>query len=84
MPRSVVSNAALSAFTADQEFCKTSSEGLRAAYGVWLLESREIWAPRAGSSECGGLALPPADGDEFDAFADAVVRSARIEALLTT
>ena len=79
---SVVSNAALAAFTADQEFCSNSANGLRAAYGVWLLESRQIWAPRAGSTESAGLAFPPADGDEFDAFADAVARSPRIEALL--
>ena len=34
---------------------------VRAAYGVYLLASRQIWAPRAGDAECTGLAYPPAD-----------------------
>ena len=79
-----VLNAALAAFTADQEFSATSGNGVRAAYGVWLLESRQIWAPRAGGMEYAGLAFPPADAEEFDAFAEAVARSPRIEAMLKT
>ena len=59
-----------------------TAQGLRAAYGVYLLADRAIWAPRSESAECDGLAYPPADGRAFDRFADAVVRSDRITALL--
>ena len=78
----VVSNAALAAFTVQQELGGADAQGLRAAYGVYLLADRAIWAPRSESAECGGLAYPPADGRAFDRFADAVVRSERIAALL--
>ena len=53
-----------------------------AAYGVWLLESREIWAPRAIDAQCAGLAAPPPDAAGFARLADAVVSSARIAAML--
>jgi len=75
----VVSNAALAAYTVQQEMI---AQGLRATYGVWLIESREVWAPRAGSAECAGLAFPPDDHAAFAGFAEAVVRSDRIVALL--
>jgi len=77
----VVYNAALGAFTAEQELARVNAQGLRAAYGVWLLESHEVWAPRAGSRECAGLAFPPADPAAFAALADAVAESDRIAAL---
>lgn len=76
----IVSNAALSAYNVEQQLGGPS--GLRAAYGVWLIESRETWAPRADSDECAGLAYPPSGQEAFARFADAVVRSARIAGLL--
>jgi len=78
----IVSNAALAAYTVQQEMIGANAQALRAAYGVWLIESREVWAPRAGSTECAGLALPPDDHTAFAGFAEAVVRSDRIIALL--
>jgi carbonic anhydrase len=78
----VVSNAALAAYTVQQEIGGGESNGLRAAYGVYLIASRQVWAPRAGSAECVGLAHPPADLAVFEQFADAVMRSDRIAALL--
>ena len=78
----VVSNAALAAHTVQQEIGRGGSQDLRAAYGVYLLANRQVWAPRAGSAECAGLAWPPADGPAFEQFADAVVGSDRIAALL--
>ena len=77
---SVVSNAALAAYTLQHEI--GGAADLRAAYGVWLLESHAIWAPRSGSRECAGLAYPPASQAGFGGFADAVVQSARIAGLL--
>ena len=80
----VVSNAALSAYTVQHELGGADAHGLRAAYGVWLLESHEVWAPRVGTRDCAGLAFPPADLAAFAAFADAVVQSERIASLLAT
>jgi carbonic anhydrase len=79
----VACNAALAVFTIGHELSRTSSgAALRAVFGVWLLESRQIWAPRADSAECASLAPPPADVDASGRFVNAVVRSARIEAIL--
>lgn len=78
----VVSNAALAAYTLQQEIGAADGQALRAAYGVYLLESREIWAPRAASSDCAGLAYPPSGAVAFEEFGDAVLRSGRIAHLL--
>ena len=78
----VVANAALTAYTVQQEIGAVDRDGLRAAYGVYLLAAHQVWAPRSGSSQSVGLAYPPADLAAFDGFADAVVRSDRIAALL--
>ena len=78
----VVSNAALAAYTVQQEIGSADPQGLRAAYGVYLIGGRQVWAPRSGSADCAGLAHPPSDGAAFDDFGDAVVRSARIAAIL--
>ena len=78
----VVSNAALAAYTVQQELAAAASQGLRAAYGVYLLGDRRIWAPRSESVECDGLAYPPADGRAFDRFADAVAQSNRIASMI--
>lgn len=78
----IVSNAALTAYTLQQQIGTADPLALRAAYGVYLLSERQIWAPRHGSAKCDGLAHPPQDAADFDAFADAVVRSERITSLL--
>jgi len=78
----VVSNASLAAYTLQQELQAAGSHDIRAAYGVYLLEDRQIWAPRADSSEFAGLAYPPADFAGFGAFGDSVLRTARIARLL--
>ena len=78
----VLSNAALSAYTLQQEVGTRGPGDLRAAYGVWLLESQRIWAPRVGADACDGLAVPPSDAGAFAGLADAVVNSERIGGLL--
>jgi carbonic anhydrase len=77
----VVSNAALSAYTVQEEL-RAQRRSLRAVYGVYLLSKRQIWAPRHSGAECVGLAYPPQGRDGFSDFADAVVRSERIAQLL--
>ena len=78
----VVSNAALAAYTLQQEIGAADSHEIRAAYGVYLLEDRQVWAPRAGSSECAGLAYPPGDFAAFGDFGDEVLRTERVARLL--
>jgi carbonic anhydrase len=78
----IVSNAALSAYTVQQEIGTAGTDALRAAYGVYVIAAREVWAPRSGSRDSAGLAYPPSNLAEFGDFADAVVRSERIVALL--
>jgi carbonic anhydrase len=78
----IASNAALAAYTVQQQLGSPEPHGIRAAYGVYLLAEHRVWAPRGGSVECSGLAYPPADLDGFVEFGDAVVRSDRIAAML--
>ena len=79
---SSVSHAALSAHALQRHLAADAPAGLRAAYGVYVIDAHSIWAPRAGSAECAGLAYPPSDVAGFAAFADAVVRSERVRTLL--
>ena len=75
---SIVTNALLSAYSIEQEFVAHDLPELRAAYGVYVLETREVWAPRPGNINGTGLAAAPRDIAEFAHFSDAVVRSERI------
>ncbi|MCC6197837.1 MAG: hypothetical protein IT518_25580 [Burkholderiales bacterium] len=79
----VVSNAALAAHTLQQELTGAGEHAVRSAYGVYLIDERRIWAPRFQDASVDGLAYPPTTSADFDAFADAVVRSQRIEGFLT-
>jgi len=79
---SIVTNAALSAYSIQQEFVSHDLPELQAVYGVYVLETREVWAPRSGGIKGNGLASPPRDLAGFTAFADAVVRSERIVSYL--
>jgi carbonic anhydrase len=79
---SVAVNAALTAYTVQQELRSHDPHTLRTVFGVYLLESREVWAPRIGSTETMGLAEPPANPVDFLELSDTIVRSERILALL--
>jgi len=79
---SVVTNAALAAHTLQRQIGDDATDGVRAAYGVYVIADRTVWAPRCGSDEVIGLAAPPADAEAFVEFSDAVLRSKRIAALL--
>lgn len=78
----VISNAALAAHALQREIERRDAQGVRTAYGVYLLAERTVWAPRRGSSEVASLATPPDDAQGFVAFGDAVLRSRRIASLL--
>jgi carbonic anhydrase len=78
----IVTNAALAAYSIQQEFETSEPTELRAAYGVYLVETREVWAPRLGSGKTTGLATAPRNPDEFADFGEAVIRSDRIASFL--
>jgi carbonic anhydrase len=79
---SIVTNAALSAYSIQQEFVSHDLPELQAVYGVYVLETREVWAPRSDGIKATGLASPPRDLAGFAALADAVVQSKRIASYL--
>ena len=78
----IVTNAALSAYSLQQEFIANALPGSRAAYGVYILETREIWAPCSGNIKGTGLAPAACDAAEFSDFGDAIVKSERIATYL--
>jgi len=79
---SILLNAALAAHTIQKEIGLLAANGLRALFGVYLLDTRRIWAPRGTAAETDGLADPPSDLAAFADFAQAAVRSERIASLL--
>jgi len=80
----ILLNAALAAYTIQQEIDPANPHGLCAVYGVYLLDTRQIWAPRADGSRTGGLAHPPRDRAAFLELARALAGSERITALLAS
>jgi carbonic anhydrase len=79
---SIVTNVALSAYSIQQEFIGHDLPELQAAYGVYVLDTREVWAPRPGNINGAGLAAAPRDLAEFAHFGDAVVQSERISSYI--
>jgi carbonic anhydrase len=74
---SIVTNAALGAYSIQQEFGTRDQAKLRTVYGVYLVETREVWVPRLGKRET-GLAAAPDDLAGFIGLGDAIMRSDRI------
>jgi carbonic anhydrase len=79
---SIATNAALAAYSIEQGLGATDRKGLRTVYGVYLLETRRIWAPGSENAEEFGLTPPPEDAAKFGAFGDAILQSDRIRSLL--
>ena len=80
---SVVLNAALGAFTVRKELERLHAEpALAAVFGAYALDTRQIWAPRAGDGENLGLGEPPSDLAGFRELARAAAESARVRELL--
>ena len=75
---SIVTNAALAAYSIQQEFETSGQTEMRAVYGVYLLETREVWAPRLSNVKGIGLAAAPRDLAGFADLGNAVVQSERI------
>jgi carbonic anhydrase len=79
---SIVTNAALAAYSIQEELGNGELTDIQAVYGVYLLETREIWAPRVGDTEGGGLAAAPHDLAGFVDLGEAIVRSRRIASVI--
>ena len=78
----IITNAAWSAYEIQQAFAADGQSRAHVAYGVYLLDSREVWTPQMDQRSGTRLASPPKDAAGFGQLADAVVRSARIADLL--
>ena len=75
---SIVTNAALAAYSVQQEFGVSAPTELQTVYGVYLLETREVWVPRLSHLEGGRLAGAPQDLGGFVDLGQAIVQSRRI------
>lgn len=79
---SIITNAALAAYTIQREFGASDSTGLQAAYGVYSLETRQVWAPSVNKIEGTGLAAAPQDPAGYIELGNAILHSDRITSLL--
>jgi len=75
---SIVTNAALAAYSVQQEFGVSAPTELQTVYGVYLLETREVWVPHLGHLEGSRLAAAPRDLGGFVDLGQAIVQSRRI------
>ena len=62
---SIVTNAALAAHSIQQEFGTSDPTELQTVYGVYLLETRQVWVPHVSEMKGIGLALAPRDPAGF-------------------
>lgn len=74
----IAANAALAAYSIRQEFVRNGSTELLVTYGVYVIETREVWAPRQGNIDGVGLAAVPRDLSGFVDLGEAIATSARI------
>jgi carbonic anhydrase len=79
---SIVTNAALAAYSVQQELGTSDPAELQTVYGVYLLETRQVWAPRVGEMKGIGLATAPRDTEGFIELGNAILQSDRITSLL--
>jgi len=81
---SIVTNAALAAYTVQQELHELNPHNLRAVYGVYALQSREVWTPPGNAGRATGLAEPPRDLASFIELGETIAKSDRITSLITS
>src|SRR5262245_29909269 len=78
---SIVTHAALAAFSIREEI---SQPALQVVYGVYLLETRQVWTPYASGLKGSGLTSAPYNAAEFVELGDAILRSERIASFIKT
>jgi carbonic anhydrase len=79
---SIATNAALAAYSIQQEFDAADATGWQSVYGVYLLDARRVWASRVGETSEFGLARVPRHLSGFAELGDTIPRSDRISSLL--
>ncbi len=79
---SIVTNAALAAHSIEQEIAAQGLAALQTVYGVYVLETRRVWAPRMGETAGTGLATAPRSAADFTKLGDAILHSERIASLI--
>src|SRR6516162_1261746 len=72
---SVAGNAAQVAFTVQRELTALGLNELRVVYGVYRLETREVWVPPSTADAATRLAHPPTDVVAFGELGDAIAKS---------
>jgi carbonic anhydrase len=78
---SIVTNAALASYSIRRELGESNLAALKVVYGVYLLETREVWSP-FGERRYSGLATAPDNDAAFSELGDALIRSKRIASLI--
>jgi carbonic anhydrase len=72
---SVAGNAAQVAFTVQRELTGLGLNELRVVYGIYRLETREVWVPPDTGDGAPRLAYPPTDLVAFGQLGDAIAKS---------
>jgi carbonic anhydrase len=78
---SIVTNAALASYSIRRELGDNNLTALKVVYGVYLLETREVWSPFR-ERRYSGLAIAPESDAAFSELGDAIIRSKRIASLI--
>ena len=79
---SIVTNAALAAHSIREEFGTSDPAEMQTVYGVYLLETRQVWAPHVDKMKAIGLATAPRNPPGFIELGNAILQSDRIKSLL--
>ena len=80
----IATNAALAAYSIEQEIRAGDAAGLRSFYGVYLLETRKVWTASPDNPQGAGLAAAPRAPAEFVELGVAIMQSTRIASLLAS
>lgn len=78
---SIVTNAALASYSIRRELGDNNLTGLKVVYGVYLLDTREVWSPFRERTYS-GLATAPDSDAAFSQLGDEIARSKRIASLV--
>jgi carbonic anhydrase len=79
-----ITNAALAAYSIQQELAIGDSAGIQAVYGIYLIKTREVWTPQMNNAAGAALSAPPRDPAGFLELSDAIVKSERIVSLVNS